>query len=302
MQPTPDLFAVRPETLALSRPSGHNPTMIHARVLIGLLFVATVLVDSAVWRALLWATQHGKPDVSVLMMTASSLPFSQVGLVALWTGLGRTAAPWRVLGVVLTAACWSWLVAVLFASDPPPFTRRFLEFATPWTFFLLLEAAAIAAPLSVARLIGFSLASAADLECGRRDLERPRRFQFSLRSLFAWMTATAIALGATGYTFHLRHFGIVEGSLLQMLMMAVGNAAMAMAGLWVMLHPEWRWRRVILFGAVVLVAVALATPNLGWRFAAMLSCPQAIWLLGSLWVVRVAGYRVVWQPRTPDGR
>jgi hypothetical protein len=166
-----------------------------------------------------------------------------------------------------------------------------------WTFFLLLEAAVAVALLGSARAAGLHVTGAAD-RARTGNQPTPPRLQFSLRYLFAWLTAAAIALASLGYTFHLGSLALRAWDLRVMVVHAVVNVAVLLAALSALLTA---WPRLLrwLIGlgasavAIALIQLLFSSP----RDPGLLCGGVTVWVLASLAVVRVAGYRLAWRRR-----
>jgi len=272
--------------------------MRHARVLIPLLLLATVLIDLAA--AVMIAPIRSGPVVAYWMVFLS-LPMSQVGLLSIWAALGKAPAPWRAVGLVLPLALWSKLMGTLLDGPGSPSAT---EESSQWTFFLLMEALATVALLGIARAAGLQR-TCVDAAARPPDPRTTRRFQFSLGYLFSWLTAAAIVLAALGYTFHLSRLALDARDFRSMVIIAAANIALLLAALHVMLARCRRFMRWLV-GLAGLVAVG----GLVWLHSdgepvRLILGAEAVWLVGSLAVVRVAGYRLVWQrpsdaPQPPD--
>ena len=180
-----------------------------SRALIWLLLLATVLVDCV---ALSMFGTGGRPEYiehwpHPLLSVLFTLPFSQVGLAAIWVGLGVPSAPWRLMGGFLVVACWSLALAVTLGNDVPVGYT-----STHWTALLLGQTLAILVPLSIARASGVRLAHTPATDPTRGTAVERTPWQFSLGYLLAWITAVAVVLGMVQYTIravvvldHARH-------------------------------------------------------------------------------------------------
>jgi hypothetical protein len=261
--------------------------MRHARVLILLLLLATVLVDLV---AVLNAGTEPRPGAPTPFWIAIlSLPMSQVCLLAAWAALGNTPAPWRAVGLVIPLAVWSKVTASLLMASIAPAPETI---TSQWTFFLLMEALAAVCLLGVARAAGLHGTGAAYPAQAEAAASR-RPFQFSLGYLFGWLTAAAIVLAGLGYTFSLSQLDLRARDLREMATMAALNVGMLLGALYAMLGTRrWllRWLVAIVPGAA---AAWLSLPREP-LWAILVGCTAA-WIVGSLAVVRAAGYRLAWR-------
>ena len=271
--------------------------MRQARLLILLLVAATVLVDLVALSVL--AYNEGFPVVwpHPALLVLYSLSLSQVSLAALWSGFGARSLPWRVMGLVLTIVFWGALVAAWVTPDERA------ELQTIWIVLLLAQTVGILVPLSIARLKGLKLLSPSTAgSTGQTVCGRPL-LQFSLGYLLSWITAVAVVLGLLQYTVDYRFLlSILQHLWWEISVVSVGHAGLGLAALWAMLgtrRPALRTSVVALTTAAVIVAWKEsedADVNDLVRYAA-LCLLDLLWLVASLWVVRVAGYRVVRRPR-----
>jgi len=275
--------------------------MRHARLLILLLVLATVSLDLAA--TVTFTPLRDSHAPLVLYLAFVSLPTSQIGLLSAWAALGKTPIPWRAVGLVLPLALWSYLMGT---SVGAPGSLAATIVSTRETFYLVTEALATVVPLGIARAAGLRLA-AVDEAPASGDQAARCRFQFSLGYLFSWLTATAIVLAALGCTFDLSRLA-PKGMPLYFRGIVIAVAArviLVSASLYVVLARGRRLAR----GLVGLLALAAAA-GLVWlhRDAVTMGlclATEALWLTGSLAVVRVAGYRLVWRrrsalPQPPD--
>ena len=256
-------------------------------LLIALLIVATVLVDLV---ALSAVVSSGKEEPHPALIVLFSLSMAQVSLVALWAGQAGKSAPWRVIGLVLVIVLWSALLAVALSYAPPE------AIASIWTVLLLMQAVAVFVPLSVARAVGVRLVSVDDLDAIEEGGTGRRRLQFSLAYLLGWITAVAVTLGLLKYTVDYRTLSPYPGLWWKLFVLAVGNAAIALAVFWALLGTRWPGLRIPSLCLLTAAAIAsdrwLGDLNPFWAISA-LCLIQALWLAGSLGVFRVCGYRVV---------
>jgi hypothetical protein len=253
------------------------------RLLIGLLLLATVLVDLAV---LTTASVHDWPDMdwritTVMVMVTSSLALSQVSLTATWTLFGRTGLPWRVAGVALVIAAWTAGFHVAF---PEP-----LYDVSGVLVFLASQAALLAGVWTAARLMGVRLIDVA----AEASKDRPR--QFSVLSLLACLTAVAVSLGVLQYAADLQRVLNQNIDWQDAAPLFVTCVAICLVTCWAILGTGRPIRRAaIVTGLAILVGVVTYWRESGRELFSVLLfyVLQAVWIAGSCWVVRVAGYRL----------
>jgi len=269
-------------------------------VLIGLLILATVLVDLVVWSIVLSDSGPSPPPaalVEVARLVLPSLACAQVSLVAIWVALGGTSLPWRLVGLIVVVASWVGLVAVARSAAAP---EKFFE--TYGTVFLLSDAIAVLGPVAVARFAGVRLGTTTEILSTPDPLANRGRWQFSLGYLFSWLTAVAVTLGLLKWTID---YQVVPSLLAQwdeMTVASVGSAAIALVALWTALGTRRPALRIGLLGVTTVTAIAFYRLLGGlhlWLPAVLICLVQVFWLLASLGVCRVAGYRIVF--RSPVG-
>jgi hypothetical protein len=242
------------------------------RVLIGLFLLATVLVDLAV---LCVAGPSGE-------IRAALLATSQSALMGIWLALGKTAGPWRLLGAVLFAVAWSC------AAVRPLDIYQYISVAA--LLFLVLPTLGSAIPLLVARMTGLRVV---DPTTESPD-QGPAVFQFSLGLVLGWITVTAITLSALKCVALEDWREALSREPVDVLwVLAIAPGIVASVALWISLgNSRWVWR---LLGLVLI----------GWlaevcSVFARLPLEAIVWValqVGSLWVFRVAGYRLQWRAR-----
>jgi hypothetical protein len=229
-------------------------------------------------------------------MVFLSLPMSQVCLLAAWAALGKTPAPWRAVGLILPLALWSYMIGTVLEPPDPAGSPSASTMTSQWTFFLLLEAAVAVALLGSARAAGLHVTGAVD-RARTGNQPTPPRLQFSLRYLFAWLTAAAIALASLGYTFHLGSLALRAWDLRVMVVLAVVNVAVLLAALSALLTAWPRLLRWLIGLGASVVAIALLFSSPRDPGPGLLCGGVTVWVLASLAVVRVAGYRLAWRKR-----
>ncbi|MBN2477388.1 MAG: hypothetical protein JXB62_22475 [Pirellulales bacterium] len=273
------------------RPSG---------TLIVLLVVATVTVDAAGLSAVVtgpWAAPHW-PHAALGLLIALSL--SQVGLAAIWAGLSRQPIAWRLASMVLVVALWGFSLAVILPGDS-------VIPRTAWTPMLLGHALMVFVPLWISRACvatAAEMAGSADSagtgnadSAGRGAVDRSA-WQFSLRHMFTWITAVAVILGMI--QFGRRQGLLPPSSLIEpwdfSVILGAVHGLVALAAVWAALGR----RRPVLRAVVsclpliaALVFYRLLAGDHERRMVLTMQCVlHAALLCGSLWVFRMAGYRL----------
>ena len=249
------------------------------RLLIGLLVLATVLVDLVVftWVGPCRWPRHEWPHPAVIAF--SSLAFSQVSLLTIWAVLGSTTSWLRWLGLISGIGVW---VALLTPGAEPGMPRMLC-------FLLSGQAMVLIGVLSIAHLTGIRLVTISNADLPRQGAVRRFPRQFSLRQILGWTTTLAVVLG-------LLKLGAQHGLLPPpsaywgpfFLIPCICQAVGATAALGVTLGPRWPLMLLLAIGLLATPVVIL----IGTLFLLFIVL-QAAWLVGSLLVVRMAGYRLV---------
>jgi hypothetical protein len=261
------------------------------RLLVILLITATLLVDLVVV-SVVAPQQIGPADwPHPALVVPFSLCVAQVSLLAIWTGFAGKSLPWRLLGHLLVVGLWSRLVA--WTIDRPDH----VAVATDWTCLLVAQSAVILLPLWAARLRGVRLVRASNARLSNPAAPGRGRFQFSLGYLLSWTTALAVVLGLAQYTLQFEELMRILVSAWWVLpVLAVSHGGLALAGLWAVLGTARPWVRCLV--AVLTIAATVVANHLWtgmasylWPYAA-LCVLQLLWVVASLSVFRVAGYRM----------
>jgi hypothetical protein len=261
------------------------------RLLIVLFLLATVLVD-LVARSL--PVRVSGEDNGQIMLLA--LFFSQVGLVAIWLGLGQTSFPWRIAVGFLILIAWS---------RPPTTLPGFVGGSTGEL------AATVAIPLLACKLLGLRLTNVYSAPVAVPAPLGRQRWQFSISSMLGLMTVVAVIMGMQPKidlksllqwrpAFH------IDSSIVPHIApLAAGRAIVAWTALWAALGTRSATLRLVVF--IVAVAAAyggLVATDVGYQYDfwpyKSLFFLEAVLLLGSLWVLRLAGYRVAFRRRGTD--
>jgi len=265
--------------------------MRQARLLIALWVAATLLVD-VVALSVAAAADRGSPPSwphpGVLVLFALSM--SQVSLAAIWTGFVGRSFHGRVMGLMLVAAMWSRYVAWIVAPS------QIDDYACLYGSLLLAQTIAILVALTVARLSGARLVRADRADVEDDGSSGPARFQFSLREMLSWTTMLAVVLGALRYTVDHHLFPAYLGDWRQLAVLSLANAIPALLAVWAALgtgRTTTRAMALALATAAAIGAGGTLAEVVSLRAYAALCILQVVWLLASLCVFRVAGYRVV---------
>ena len=117
-----------------------------------------------------------------------------------------------------------------------------------------------------------------------------RPFQFTLRSMLVWMTLLAVFLGALST---LETCGVLGISILKLLPILFVFAGLCLTALWAACATRFLVLRILAF-----IITIIALPNIihgAESFVFILP----FWTLGSLLIVRVAGYRLRFRQNIP---
>ena len=213
-------------------------------------------------------------------------------LLASWAALGGKASPWRLVVAIVGVLIW-------IRCQPEP---RGGEDLAVWIFVLFVTMCFLSALLLIARFFGAELTDApAD---GRQPLARPegRWEQFSLGALLSWTAALAVLLGSLHYIPHdgvLEVFDNVEACVILAAIVG-GTSLIALAAIWITLGTRWPGARYVLLLLTAVVAVGvlyLAVDGTDFTELAIFCAAQVFWTAGSLWLIRLAGYRLIWRRR-----
>jgi len=253
--------------------------MKQARLLISLLLLATVLIDLVVW-PMVREWRRPNPLLAVLF----ALAFSQVSLATIWAAWGNMSAPWRATGAFLIVAGWS----LALSHDGGTLLVMIV---------LLFQAFAIFLPMLILRAIGVRYTRAREGSFAIEHEDGCGERQFSLRDIFSWITATAIVLGVTQYCM-----GQEAINADQIVWMTLGRFAaiqivIVFSSLWIVFGTRWATARAILFVMFLLaiesgLALYLEHPEAKPANISLMFGLELLLLLGSLWVIGMAGYRV----------
>jgi hypothetical protein len=277
--------------------------MRRSRLWILLLAIVTLGVDYLAARFV--PTPSSAFDLTTAQAAHKGLVAAQVGLLAVWVGLDGMMLPWRIAGML------GGLVLIYKIGIASELHSWLLQPEIVALIYFLLAIPLIAALLAL-RIAGVGLAQGWDQTQSERPAERRPRTQFSLRFLFGWTAGLAVLLSA------LRYFGPYEETFARAASVWRDCEAMPLAGLvplaavWAVLGRRWwpvRWTLFALAASGVawwsihrmfseLARYQVATDLLQelWVETVVSSCAaQAVWLVASLLVVRLAGYRLTWR-------
>jgi len=259
-----------------------------SRLLILLLLLAAVLVDLVLLSAV-GTFEYGSFDVPhSILAVLFSLAFSQASMAAVWAGLSDAPLQWRLAGLVGVVTLWS----VVLASDLGGNATS--HQSDDWSVLLLGQSLLILSVLLVVRSRGGRL-----VNCHKTNADpEERRWQFSLRYLFSWLTATAIALGLLRCTIN--YDSLIRGGneWIEICLIGLINTAVGLATLWATmslgrLAPRALAPCMTIVGSLALLLLTqLAIDYLFW---ALLWLLQVLWVWVWLRVLQMAGVGFIWR-------
>ncbi len=246
-----------------------------ARWLLGCLIVAHVVLH-AIAIGVMFVVRHpsGKP-IDVFLFALFMLGPSQGALLAIWIALGRTKFLWRVLPAALGAIVYSSFIGTHLESG----------------FFIMGELVVCTVILLVARLTGLRLTIPSD------SIKVSRPSQFYIRDMLVWMTALAVFLSLWQClqpdSREFQHWSISGVALVSLTIIASVSIFSTLGRGWIIVRIA---SLPLAMGVAVQYLVwTHASPPKSWFFAMLLGF-MALWIVGSLLVVRFVGYRLVWHP------
>ena len=294
MQRYPPGWGIR--ALAATALSSKNKGMQSRTLLIWLLLLATVLADFAVLLAARHEPWNRLLPWNSVPVVVTALRLSQVSLAAIWLALGGGPSSVRLVCVVGVTALWSLAMSIVpHAGD-----------VRLHTLLLTAQMAAVSLPLSIARAQGVTLSDLFAAPAAGTSEPTSSAFQFSIGQLLGWTFALAVTFGTlqwiVGDVFMLTRV-LRE---MQIAAPLAGRCAIVLAALWAALGTRWLNMRLLTLGLVGMCAfytlrtTAASAPD-GSSPLALLPLMETMLLVGSLWVFRVAGYRVRFAPRHRSG-
>lgn len=227
-----------------------------------------------------------RPWDELAAVVSFSLVACQGSILAFWATLGGKASPWRLVLATVAVVAWQSLATDM-RSDVGTIVLSSIRIAQMFTVSLLL--------LSI-RFVGLRL-SCDDMGPIAPDAYK---IQFSLRSMLEWTAAAAVLLGAIHYAPSDFPSGVCEFLALHPYdVLLVAGILIAIVSLWATLSKRSMGLRVgvllATLGVCTLVGEVLKSGDFP-QFGLFFSC-QTILLIGSLWPVRLAGYRLIWRRR-----
>jgi hypothetical protein len=200
---------------------------------------------------------------------------SQATLLALWAALGSSRFIWRVPAIVVG------LVVDL---------RLVTDLERGWKNLTVLQFVYMVALLFIARFAGIRLSNS-------RQYSRSA-LQFTVRDILTFMTSLAIILGALHYMADLEQYLPDRPS--EVFAFLGSFALVAGSALYCALGNRWLLARIAVVPLATLVGAYSIKMYDSWNWLTiwmweLLLSLMAVWLVGSLFMVRLAGYRLTWQ-------
>jgi hypothetical protein len=167
------------------------------------------------------------------------------------------------------------------------------------TFLLTAQMAVVSLPLVIARAYGVALIDLFAAPGVETSEPAGPAYQFSIRQLLGWTIALAVTFGTLKWIVGdvlLLMRGLREIRIAPLL---AGRCAIALAALWAALGTRWLNLRLLTLGLAAICAFyTLPTmPAAAIVESRALRFMETVLLAGSLWVFRVAGYRVQFRAR-----
>jgi hypothetical protein len=293
---------INPPLIGSRPPMRYDGAMRRPNLVIGLFLLATILVDLS----LPWLRHFA--DESFFLSVCASLRLSQVSLLGIWLALGRGSIPVRVVIVFFLLVEWG---AILLWSTESQ------RWPTNEIFFAAWVVALVAVPLVLARLFGLRLVRLGDNASLKGEFAESPPRQFSICYLFAVITATALILGMIQFLL-LESPAYLDACHLFWHVLYV---LIAWASLWIVLGDKRSRRLMVLSrvgGLLVLGNFAMAflayqqptyywtirnsrsflwyvwnwPDQFLWSLPSEVLLPDAVLIVASLLVFRLAGYRL----------
>jgi hypothetical protein len=266
-----------PDAVAATTGNRRRKVIVSLLVIHGALAVLSLIVTGT--------NSSGGPPWFPIELMVMTLAISQGSLLGIWAALGGPPAPWRLLATAAALVACMWLLPGLFVDAD----------VEVWTYVVFTQMVGTSLPLLALRLRGLGIVRPTPSD-PEPELQK---LQFTLRSLLEWTTALAVLLGMVQMTpedFR-EAFTSWQGGL-EIVAIFGGDALLALAALWTALGARWTAARLLLLGlAGGVAATGIAVVDAPYRLITALAflLLSVAWLVGSLWVFRVAGYRLAWR-------
>ncbi len=256
----------------------------HARLLALLLVSATFLVDCVV--LVMLGPRIVDPDWDALFLFP--LMLSQISLVAIWLVLGHATTPWRALGFATTIIFWS----VAWATK----TGRTGDHLDDVLLLDAILAFAVTLPLAIARILRVRIEFPGDTAASQSD-NGLQPGQFSIATMLGWMTVLAITLGTLTWIVPRESWSWDKRPPTAAITLILYITSIASTATWAALGMQPARFRVGALALVVAIGMtifisATNVPTSDILPVTGILCLPAILMFGSLYVFRIAGYRL----------
>ncbi len=223
-----------------------------------------------------WFVEDGSATfVSALFI---GLVFSQTSLLGFWGGLGMNRWPVRLLGVIVGTAYLG-----------PMFGISIRELNFEMLFLVVLSTVAVAAVLLVVRRLVAQIQRSGELSITASQ----EGLQFSIRHLMLLTFVVACTLGI-GRWLQPYFSGVII--LAELATISLCFVSVGLASVWAMFGkspPLIRSIVVLLIAASSGCIPAYSFNTSEYSFWISMMLAEAVFLLVSLWIVRLCGYRLV---------
>jgi len=257
-----------------------------------LLVLALLLLDAA---AVVRAVDDQPSHLSRMNgMLIYSLALSQVCLVGMWAGLGRTSTAVRLPIAVASLAAWGQLIRVLLAPKNLGISQIHYWDVAHFTSI----AGYVAIVYGISRTVGSTemirIGTPTD---GARIAVTSRRFQFTISEMLQATAGCGASLAIVKFFYP--PIERLPGPVLGVHFAYIGLFAFTgQIAAWAVLHSSFRpWRLGVLGGAtwLMLLAFEVATNQQSWLIDEVGICiwPYLTLVTGALYACRVCGYRIV---------
>jgi len=254
-------------------------------LLLGIVVLAALAVDGGT----VYVLQQPIPEPEWLGIAIFAAVLGQASMLALWAALGGRPGPWR-----MTAA-----IGALAALAGGLYTRRALDGIGFLGYVALTQLAVASVLLTAGRLWGLELRDAAAQNDATAELGRPW-FQFPIRAIMSWTAAVAVLLAVFHY-LPLEPFRDLFREWAVGVAIFASSALVAVGTFWIALGARWSTARYAVLlaatiGAIVWLYIAVQEDSALWQFVVFF-LTQIVYIAASLWLVRLAGYRLAWRRR-----
>jgi hypothetical protein len=258
-------------------------------LLLGIVVLAALATDGTIVCVL----RHDPfPEPEWLGIAIFAAVLGQASMLALWAGLGGRPGPWRMTAAIVALGA---LAGALWSRRDTDEIGFFLFFG----YLALTQLLVMSVLLTAGRLWGLELRDVAANDGAAAELGRPW-FQFPIRAIMSWTAAVAVLLAVSHY-LPLDPFQEIIGDWTVSLAIFTSSALVALGAFWIALGARWSVARYAVLVATTIVGivwlyVAVREDSALWEFFVFF-LTQIVYIAASLWLVRLAGYRLAWRRR-----